>query len=451
MKPTLRSRSASLFCALLLPLNAGVVAEDSPRPNAQTAAPSLTYSIVDTGQRRSYDNDREIVYPRQNEPLFGQDAHYEGNEPNYRDNGDGTISDLVTGLMWQKTPGQKVTFEQAVAGAAKFRVGGFDDWRLPSIKELYSLINFSGEDVDPQARSTEKLRPFIDTNYFDFAYGAPSKGERIIDAQYATSTKYVSTTMRGSPTMFGLNFADGRIKGYPMGPNPRRGEKTYIVFYVRGNPDYGTNDFHDNGDGTITDRATGLTWMQSDSATLRAGDHRDGKLNWQQALAWAEGLEFADHSDWRLPNAKELQSIVDYTRSPNTTRSAAIAELFNCTPQINAAGMPDFGSYWTGTTHKRLGRGDSAVYVSFGRAQGWMRDPRGQMSLLDVHGAGAQRSDPKAGDPSRFPHGRGPQGDVIGIYNLVRPVRGGEANIRENGPPIEQHAFPARGRPRRFQ
>jgi hypothetical protein len=42
---------------------------------------------------------------------------------------------------------------------------------------------------------------------------------------------------------------------------------------------------------------------------------------------------------------------------------------------------------------------------------------------LDVHGAGAQRSDPKTGNPSDFPHGRGPQGDAIRIYNCVRLVR----------------------------
>ena len=44
---------------------------------------------------------------------------------------------------------------------------------------------------------------------------------------------------------------------------------------------------------------------------------------------------------------------------------------------------------------------------------------------IDVHGAGAQRSDPKAGDPAMFPHGRGPQGDVIRINNFIRCVRGG--------------------------
>jgi hypothetical protein len=47
----------------------------------------------------------------------------------------------------------------------------------------------------------------------------------------------------------------------------------------------------------------------------------------------------------------------------------------------------------------------------------------GTAQFADVHGAGAQRSDPKAGDPTAFPHGRGPQGDVIRINNYVRCVR----------------------------
>ena len=44
------------------------------------------------------------------------------------------------------------------------------------------------------------------------------------------------------------------------------------------------------------------------------------------------------------------------------------------------------------------------------------------VSWKDVHGAGAQRSDPKAGDPNDYPTGHGPQGDAIRIYNYVRPV-----------------------------
>jgi hypothetical protein len=43
----------------------------------------------------------------------------------------------------------------------------------------------------------------------------------------------------------------------------------------------------------------------------------------------------------------------------------------------------------------------------------------------DVHGAGAQRSDPKSGDSADWPTGNGPQGDAIRIYNMVRLVRDG--------------------------
>jgi hypothetical protein len=404
------------------------------------------YPIVDTGQQRCYDNRREITYPKPGEPHFGQDAQYQGNQPAYRDNGDGTVTDQVTGLIWQKDPGPKKTFEEAVAGASLCRVGDYDDWRLPSIKEMYSLILFSGEDVDPQSTVTSDLKPFIDTRYFGFAYGDSAKGERIIDSQMATSTKYVSTTMRGNETMFGVNFADGRIKGYPTGSGrPSGRSKTYYVFYVRGNVDYGQNDFHDNGDGTITDRATNLTWAKLDSGHLRAGENEEGRLNWEQALRWVEGLEHAGHSDWRLPNAKQLHSIVDYTRSPDTTQSAAIDPIFSVTPIRDALGEVNYPFYWSSTTHKRMGGGEAAVYIAFGRSQGWMSGFGGQYNLLDVHGAGSQRSDPKAGDPSQFPRGRGPQGDVIGIYNMVRPVRGGVAGFREVGPKLAPQSSAGRG------
>ncbi|NIP28031.1 MAG: DUF1566 domain-containing protein, partial [Phycisphaerae bacterium] len=186
------------------------------------------------------------------------------------------------------------------------------------IKELYSLILFSGTDPDPMSRDSVRQKPFIDRQYFNFQYGRPERGERVIDSQFATSTKYVSTTMRGDETMFGVNFADGRIKGYGI-RNPRGGEKKFYVLYVRSNKDYGKNDFKDNGDGTVTDKATGLMWMKVDSGKLKAGKNKDGKLNWQEALNWAENLKYAGYSDWRLPNVKELQSIVDYTRSPATT------------------------------------------------------------------------------------------------------------------------------------
>jgi hypothetical protein len=404
---------------------------------ADTSAGRVPYTIVDTAQIRCYSNYTEIKFPEAGTAFFGQDAQYIGNEPAYKDNGDGTVMDLNTGLIWQSDPGEKMTFRQAVAGASKCRIADYDDWRLPTIKELYSLILFSGTDPDPMSRDSSRQQPFIDTKYFKFRYGNPGRSERIIDSQFATSTKYVSTTMRGDETMFGVNFADGRIKGYGMRSPRTGGDKTFHVLYVRGNTDYGINDFKDNSDGTVTDKATGLMWMKIDSGKLRAGKNKDGKMNWQEALDWAENLEYAEYSDWRLPNVKELQSIVDYTSSPATTNSAAIDPVFQTTSFITESGQKDYPFYWSGTTHASLSRASTAAYVAFGRSFGWMQNRRtGQYVLMDVHGAGSQRSDPKSGDPSRFPYGRGPQGDVIRINNFVRCVRGGTAEPRTSGPEI---------------
>jgi hypothetical protein len=401
----------------LLSIDADAQATDRVQSGSGEQLSAGNYVVVDTGQSMCYNNSEEITCPKPGEPFHGQDAQYDGAKPAYRDNGDGTVTDLNTGLMWQRTPGDKATYAEAVAGADTFNLAGYDDWRLPMIKELYSLILFSGADVNPRAMMGST--PFIDTDYFDFDYGDTSNGERIIDAQYWSSTEYVSTTMNGAATVFGVNFADGRIKGYPRGMGPRGEPKQEFVQYVRGNPDYGVNNFVDNGDGTITDLATGLMWVQSDS----------GKgMNWEDALAYAESLELAGYDDWRLPNAKELQSIVDYTRSPATTNSAAIDPVFSVTSITDEGGRTNYPSYWTGTTHASSDNsGRSAVYIAFGEALGFMEIPRnsGNRQLMDVHGAGAQRSDSKTGDPDDWPEGRGPQGDVIRIYNYVRCVRGG--------------------------
>ena len=425
---------------------------------------AASYTIVDTGQTKCYDNRNEIAPPKPGQPFYGQDAQFQAHPPSYTLSADGlTVHDNNTGLTWQRSPDtdgdgslsrrDKLTLAQAQAQPAKLnaaRFGGFDDWRLPSIKELYSLFDPRGTDPSgPSNMDTSGLTPYIDTKYFKFAYGDTRTGERIIDSQYASSTKYVGKGPRGFDKLFGVNFADGRIKGYDL-QMPGGAEKTFFVQCVRGNPSYGKNDFHDNADGTITDRATGLMWSKADS----------GKgMNWQEALAWVQkknAEKFLGHDDWRLPSVKELQSIVDYTRSPDTTHSPAIDPVFHCNMITNEGGQADYPCYWSATTHAGFHGGGAAMYVAFGRAAGWM-SPRaraggpperrggfgggpgpggppgagppgkdgGDYHFVDVHGAGAQRSDPKVGDPAMFPHGRGPQGDVIRIYNYVRLVRGG--------------------------
>lgn len=388
--------------------------------------------VVDTGQTSCYDTGgTSISCPSQGEALFGQDANYRGAAPAYQDNGDGTVTDLNTGLMWQKSPSEKVTFVDALANASAFNLGNYSDWRVPTIKELYTLMDFSGS----TGLSENDAVPYIDTNYFDFEYGDTSAGERYIDAQFWSSNEYVSTTMNGNATVFGVNFADGRIKGYERDTNMRGVTNTLFLRYVRGEA-YGVNDFVDNGDNTITDQNSGLTWMQFDSGTFGAGSKGDGGLNWEEALDWCENLTLAGADDWRLPNAKELQGLVDYTRSPDTTNSAAIDPLFRVTAVADPNNQMNFAHFWTGTTHLDGAHpGDYAVYVTFGRAQGFMESPpnSGNYQLMDVHGAGAQRSDPKTGNPDDFPTGHGPQGDVIMIYNHARCVRGGSYEIFTGG------------------
>jgi hypothetical protein len=368
-----------------------------------------SFPVVDTGQDTCYNNSGAITCPDSGESFYGQDAQHTSNAPAYTDNGDGTITDNVTGLMWQQDPGAKMTWDEAAGGADSFDFAGYTDWRLPTIKELYSLILFSG--IDPSGyggTDTTGLVPFMDADYFDFEYGDTSAGDRLIDSQWTTSTVYNATVMNGQECFFGVNFADGRIKCYPTR------EKGYFTIYVRGNTGYGQNDFVDNGDGTITDNAAGLMWTRDDNGS---------GLNWEEALAWVitkNSEIYLGHDDWRLPNAKELQSIVDYTRSPDSTDSAAIDPLFNATSITNEAGQTDYPCYWSNTTHVNMGAapGANAAYVAFGRAMGYMNG-----SWIDVHGAGAQRSDPKSGDPADWPTGHGPQGDAIRIYNYVRLVR----------------------------
>ncbi|WP_421900741.1 DUF1566 domain-containing protein [Maridesulfovibrio sp.] len=368
-----------------------------------TSAWAGNYPIVDSGQQACFNNSRQIHCPDKGDEFYGQDAQYKGNQPRYKDNGDGTISDLVTGLMWVKERGPAVTWQQAMDGAEDCRIGGYSDWRAPNIKELYSLIDFKGWVQGKEKHST----PFINTDYFEFKYGDTSRGERIIDCQDWSSTTYVSKTMGGNPTAFGVNFADGRIKGY--GKKDPRGRKSKYIRYVRGNPDYGKNIYIDRKDGTIEDKATGLIWQQSDSIK---------KLNWEEALSYCEKLTHAGRNDWRLPNVKELQSIVDYSRSPKTSGTAAIDPIFKITDKESY--------YWSSTTHMDGPKPSHASYVAFGRALGYFAPPRSSnKQWMDVHGAGAQRSDPKSGNPDRYPNGRGPQGDDIRIYNYVRCVSGG--------------------------
>ena len=351
------------------------------------AAVKVTSRIPDTHQGSCFDDSRAIPCPQPGQRFYGQDAQYEGATPSYRVNGDGTVTDNVTGLMWQQGHNaQRLGWYEARGACSGLRLGGHTDWRLPSIKELYSIADFRG---------TQGRRPYLD-DVFEIHEPDDSvlQGDRFaathrtqMMGQTWSSTIYTGDhwDRKGVEAAFFMNFLDGHIKQAPT-----RGRSELFYRCVRG-PQWGANDFVDNRDGTVTDRKSGLTWQQRDDGRTR---------NWEQALSYCEGLRLAGHVDWRLPNVKELQSIVDYRRHDPALDTRFLQQTDHR------------GWFWSSTTH-----GDNisqADYVCFGKCT--------SAGGVDVHGAGAQRSDPKRRE-SNTRTSQGGQDDEVRIDNYVRCVR----------------------------
>jgi Protein of unknown function (DUF1566) len=128
-----------------------------------------------------------------------------------------------------------------------------------------------------------------------------------------------------------------------------------------------TLSYKDNGDGTITDNNTKLMWeKKSDDGTIH---DKDTTYTWDNAFAvhvarLNAGSGFAGHTDWRLPNVKELQSIVNYgTFSP----AVSLAFNTNCvagTTTILTGSCTAASFYWSSTTDAKVPTG--AWLVSFG-------------------------------------------------------------------------------------
>ena len=343
--------------------------------------------LPDTNQGSCFDNERLIPCPPAGSAFSGQDAQYEGATPNYRDNGDGTVGDLVTGLTWERAHHDtRLDYYGAEAACRALTLGGKHDWRLPNIKELFSLADFRG---------SQGRRAFID-DVFEFRQPGADvlQGDRFASThspgmmgQTWSSTIYTGVHFGrpGVEAAFFFNFLDGHVKQAPT-----RGGNRLFYRCVRG-PAWGNNRFQDIGNGTVADQASGLVWQQSDDGRPR---------DWPEALAYCRNLSLGGKRDWRLPNVKELQSIVDYTR-----HAPALDERF--------LGMTDTrGWFWSSTTHGDQVR--HAAYVCFG--------PCTDIDGVDVHGAGGQRSDPKVGNPKDF-GSLGGQRDEVRIRNYVRCVR----------------------------
>jgi len=240
------------------------------------------YKLPDTGQTDGYT------------ATSGEDNDYLINAPSFTNNGSDTVTDDNTLLMWQRQDdGTQRTWANAGTYCSGLSLGGHSDWRLPGAFELHSIVDYGNSS------------PSIDTTYF------PS----------TQSTYYWSSNFRSDypPRAWRLNFSVGSV-------SEDQNDNIYYVRCVRGTST--TRSFTDNSDSTVTDTKTSLVWQKSTSGS---------EMTWEEALSSCEGLTLGSQSDWRLPNLKELGSIVD---------------VYEYNPSIDSTAFPGTESddYWSSTT-----------------------------------------------------------------------------------------------------
>lgn len=223
----------------------------------------------------------------------------------YTDNGNGTVTDNNTGLMWQKQDdGAAYNWYQAsgtydttynpssqdVCGS--LNLGDYSDWRLPTKKELITIVDYA---IGPKINATY----FLNTKSSDY---------------------WSSTTHANDPRFaWSVSFWYGGVSSYYK-------YYSYYVRCVRGGQ-YPEQNLIDNQNGTVTDNATGLVWQQGEAG---------GYMTWESALSYCEGLSLGGNTDWHLPNIKELESLTDDTR-------------YN--PAIDTSFFPNaYANYWSSTT-----------------------------------------------------------------------------------------------------
>ena len=347
--------------------------------------------IPDTGQTTCYDNSVDIPCPQPGESFYGQDGSYIINPPSYTKldaNGNDLpdtaeswvmVRDNVTGLIWEVKqnkdnaadygnphdadntytwynsnlfenggepgmPGTGTDTEDFLDALNAATFGGYSDWRLPSIKELGSILNL------------ENQYPAIDTAYF------PNTND-IDGSQYWSSTSFFANP----------NYAWYLYFWYGHGSYGGKSGSGYVRA-VRGGQATDSEPLIDNGDGTVTDITSGLMWQKNGA---------ESKMTWEESVSYCEALSFAGYNDWRLPNRKELHSIVNY----NLYEPAVDTAFF---PDTLWGGQPDYDYefYWSSTTDVSFTR--CACYMNFdygiGPYYGIVKDSSGGGSVRAVRG-----------------------------------------------------------------
>ena len=239
-----------------------------PQTNIAQSVVRTIKKLPDTGQNTSYTN------------TFGEDNDYSINLQKFSVK-NGIVVDSVTTLMWQQADGGEMLFDNAKNYCDTFNLGAYTDWRLPHPDEAFTILNL------------QTPNPALDSKYF-------TKTE----AEYWwTSAVQVNDATKAWVTNAGAGIGN-HTKTETISAG---GTKKIHARCVRENQNSLTITarFLDNGDGTVLDQLTDLTWEKAINSTA---------LTWEDAILYCEGLNLSGNSDWRLPNIKEIRSLSDETK-----------------------------------------------------------------------------------------------------------------------------------------
>jgi len=262
-------------------------------------------SLPWTGQSKCYDSSGTEISctgtGQDGELQVGVDWRY----PRFTVSGD-CVTDNLTGLMWAKNgdlPNGQMTWQAALNYAASIRLCGYKDWWLPNINELESLVNAGESNTATWLNSQGFINVqsgayWSSSTHYYHDYSAWFVWLWFGDVEYTLkeSNLYVWPVRSGQ----GANEAPAQLW--------KTGQKFTYVFGDDGILQKGVAwpapRFIDHRDGTVTDNLTGLMWTKN--ANLPKGN-----TTWQEALDYVKTLSTGGHSDWRLPNRKELFSLID--------------------------------------------------------------------------------------------------------------------------------------------
>ena len=312
-----------------------VTGEDQTTTKTYTIDLYRAISLPKTGQTVSYET--------------GDDGWYEKGvswpSPRFTDNGDGTITDHLTGLMWDQTGDRfgSETWPSALGDCNDLVLGGNDDWRLPNRRELRSLMHYAQSSQAGWLNAPSGPFSSIQSDYHwtsttyssanSEAYAISLTNAYMWGDSKASDSRYVLAVRAGAAGGQVSLPATGQTTGHASGDD---GDVETGVAW----PD---PRFTDNGDETVTDHLTGLVWDQN--------GNRFGEEAWASAVSDCYSLVLGGHSDWRLPNIHELESLIHVGEEDtyNWLNSEAFSNM-------------NWSFYWTSTTHASAT--DRAISVS---------------------------------------------------------------------------------------